>query len=231
MHDHVLIVDDDPFMCRFLRRALVRAEYEVSIAATGGEGLALAQQERPTIVLLDVMLPDLDGVAVCQRLRAISNAIIIMLTATTDTPTRVDSLDHGADDYVTKPFEVSELLARMRAQLRRFRSNGASRLRFADVEVDPLEHVARRGQRIIVLTPKEFEILLLFMRHPRQVFDPASIRQEVWPEPTEDQSSALKVHLHNLRTKLNGPGEPPLLHTLRGAGYVLREPSPDSPSD
>jgi two-component system response regulator MprA len=231
MRDHVLIVDDDPFMRRFLRRALVQAAYDVSAAATGCEGLTLAQQDRPAIVLLDVMLPDLDGVTVCQRLRVISNAIIIMLTAKTDTHTRVDSLDLGADDYVTKPFEVSELLARMRAQLRRYRADGARRLRLADVEIDPLQRTARRGQRSLALTSKEFEIFLLFIRNPGRVFDQSSICHEVWSEPSEELSKALKVHLHNLRSKLNGPGEPPLLHTVRGAGYVLREPLADIVSD
>ncbi len=228
MSDHVLIVDDDTFMCRFLRRALVQADYDVSIAGTGVEAIDLALQEKPAIVLLDVMLPDLDGVTVCQRIRGVCNAIIIMLTAKTDTQTRVDSLDLGADDYVTKPFELTELMARIRAQLRRYRADGALQLRFADVVVDPVQRTARRGPRLLVLTTKEFEILRLFMRNPHRVLDAATIRLDVWHEPTDDPTNALKVHMHNVRTKLNGPGEPPLLHTIRGAGYVLGEPSTDS---
>src|SRR5438552_18123788 len=122
-------------------------------------------------------------------------------------------------------------MARIRAQLRRYRADGALQLRFADVMVDPIRRTARRGPRSLVLTTKEFEILLLFMRNPGRLFDPASLRKKVWPEPAEEPSNALKVHLHNLRSKLNGAGEPPLLHTIRGAGYVLRELPAESASD
>jgi two-component system response regulator MprA len=223
MRDRILIVDDDPYVGRFLRRALTRAEYAVSVATEGREAVALAAQEQPAVILLDVMLPDLDGMRVLQRLRETSNAVVIMLTARGDTDTRVGSLDLGADDYVTKPFELSELLARIRAQLRRYRADGANRLRFADLDVDPLARTARRGQRFLPLTPREFRILLVFLRQPRRVIDRATLFDEAWPEGAEEQSNAVEAHLHRLREKLHGPGEPPLLHTVRGVGYVLRE--------
>ena len=225
IRDRILVVDDDHFMRRYLRRALEQAGYDVALAASGLEGLALAERERPALILLDIMLPDLDGVEVCRRLRAMTSAIIIMLTARADVPTRVASLDLGADDYVSKPFVLAELLARMRAMLRRHRADGATRLRFADLEADPLERTARRGERAIPLTTKEFEILVLFLRQPRRLIDRATIFDEVWPEEAEELSNAVEVHLHRLREKLHGPGELPLLHTVRGAGYVLREPS------
>jgi two-component system response regulator MprA len=225
VRDLVLIVAPDPFTRRLLRRALAWAEYDCLAAVTGPEGLALARARRPAVILLDAMLPDGDGIAVCQRLRRVTNGVIIaLLDARSDLRTRVESLDLGADDYVTKPVEVAELLARIRAQLRRFRADGARRLRFADLEVDPLERTARRGPRRLSLTSKEFEILLTFMRNPRRVLDRPTIFNEVWPECAEEQSNSLEVHLHNLRTKLHRPGEPVLLHTIRGAGYVLREP-------
>lgn len=224
MRDHVLIVDDDPFIRRFLRRALVQAGYSVSVAAAGREGIGRAEEERPAVILLDVMLPDLDGVTVCQRLRRVSNAIIIMLSARTDNRTRVDSLDGGADDYLAKPFELSELLAHLRAQLRRYRADGAVRLRFADLDVDPLQRTALRGNRPLALTSKEFDILLVFLRNPGRVIDRPTIFEEVWSESAEEISNTVEVHVHRLRAKLHGLGEPPLLHTVRGAGYVLREP-------
>ena len=224
IRDRILVVDDDHFMRRYLRRALEQAGYDVALAASGLEGLALAERERPALILLDIMLPDLDGVEACRRLRAMTSAIIIMLTRAA-VPTRVATLDLGADDYVAKPFVLAELLARMRAMLRRHRADGATRLRFTDLKADPLERTARRGERAIPLTTREFEILMLFLRQPRRLIDRATIFDEVWPEEAEELSNAVEVHLHRLREKLHGPGEPPLLHTVRGAGYVLREPS------
>jgi two-component system response regulator MprA len=222
--DRVLVVDDDPFVCRYLRRALVHEGYAVSTAATGREALARARAEQPAVILLDILLPDADGVDLCARLRAASTAIIIMLTARRELATRVSALDLGADDYVTKPFELPELLARIRALLRRHRADGARRLRFADLEVDPLARTAWRGSRPLELTAREFDLLLAFLRRPRQVIDRATLFGEVWPELAEEASNTVEVHLHRLRSKLHGPGEPPLLHTIRGVGYVLREP-------
>jgi DNA-binding response OmpR family regulator len=221
--EHVLVVDDDTFICRFLQRALTHEGYVVATASTGQEALATIAGHNPVVVLLDVMLPDIDGAALCGRLRVVTNAVIIMLTAKTDVGTRVESLDLGADDYVTKPFQLPELLARMRAQLRRHRSNGATLLTFADVAVDPLGRVARRGQRELHLTLKEFDMLLLFMRQPGRVVGRAAILDEVWADENMDGSNAVDVHLHHLRAKLHGEHERPLLHTIRRVGYVLRE--------
>jgi DNA-binding response OmpR family regulator len=223
MQDRVLVVDDDVFVRRFLKRALAHDGYAVSAVESGEEAIEAARQTRPAVVLLDIMLPDVDGVDVCARLRATTSAIIIMLTAKRDLATRIESLDLGADDYVTKPFELAELLARIRALLRRHRSDGATVLRFADLVVDPLERSARRGGRPVLLTPKEFDLLLLFMRAPRRVFDRATIFADVWPDHSDKFSNTVEVHLHHLREKLHGPGEQPLLHSIRGSGYVLRE--------
>src|SRR5579875_2734386 len=211
-------------MRRFLQRALTQDGYVVLAAESGEQALATVRQSHPSVILLDIMLPDEDGVGLCARLRAMTSAIIIMLTARRDVSTRVASLDLGADDYVTKPFELPELLARIRALLRRHRADGARRLRFADLEVDPLARAAWRGSRPLALTAREFDLLLAFMRRPRQVIDRTTRFGEVWPELAEEASNTVEVHLHRLRSKLHGPGEPPLLHTIRGVGYVLREP-------
>ncbi|MGH2458350.1 MAG: response regulator transcription factor [Chloroflexota bacterium] len=223
MRDRVLVVDDDVFVRRFLQRALTHDSYDVTVADSGESAIDLARQTQPAVILLDIMLPDVDGITLCAGLRAQTSAIIIMLTARRELATRVAALDLGADDYVTKPFELAELLARVRALLRRHRADGAVRLRFADLVVDPLERAARRGTRQITLTPKEFDLLLLFMRAPRRVFDRATIFAEVWPDHSDESSNTVEVHLHHLREKLHGPGEQLLLHFIRGAGYSLRE--------
>ncbi len=227
MQERVLVVDDDVFMRRFLQRALTQDGYVVLAAESGEQALATVRQSHPSVILLDIMLPDEDGVGLCARLRAMTSAIIIMLTARRDVSTRVASLDLGADDYVTKPFELPELLARIRALLRRHRSDGANKLRFADLVVDPLERTAFRGRRRLSLTPREFDLLLLFMRAPRRVFDRATIFAEVWPNDSDALSNTVEVHLHYLREKLHGPGESAILHSIRGQGYLLR----DSPDD
>jgi two-component system, OmpR family, response regulator MprA len=225
--EHVVVVDDDPLVCMYLWRALMDEGYLVSTAGTAQEGIALVRQENPSVILLDVMLPDADGAVVCARLRTLTNAIIIMISARADLDTRVETLDAGADDYLTKPFRLPELLARMRASLRRHRADGAVIMKFADVEVDPMARIATRASRPLQLTFKEFELLLLFMRRPGHVLDRATILREVWPGEGATSSNSFEVHIHHLREKLHAEGEPPLLHTMRRAGYVLRMPPAD----
>lgn len=222
MRERVLVVEDDPYVQRYLRRALTNDGYIVTLAGTGNDALHMVKQEPPAVVLLDVLLPDIDGVILCGRLRAMTSAIIIMVTARTDVETRIASLDLGADDYVTKPFVLGELLARMRALLRRYRANGATRLHVADIELDPVERTVNRGARLISLTPKEFDVLVVLMRHPGRVIDRASLFAEAWPDEPIEGSNTVQVHVHHLREKIHGPGEAPLLHTMRRAGYVLR---------
>jgi two-component system response regulator MprA len=221
--ERVIVVDDDPHICRYLQRALAHVGYTVFTAASGREGIALVRQQKPRVVLLDVMLPDADGATVCARIREITDAVIIMVTVRADLDTRIDTLDAGADDYVTKPFQLPELLARMRALQRRLRSDGSTTLRFADVRADPASRLATRGARELHLRPKEFDLLVYFMRQPGRVIDRATIFDDVWRDESLDNSNSVEVHLHHLREKLHGPDESPLLHTIRRAGYVLRE--------
>lgn len=224
MKDRILIVDDDVLVQKYLRRALTNEGYTVSVATTAEHAIRLAAEWHPAVILLDTVLPDADGVTLCEHLRDLTTAIIIAFAAQRDLATCVGSLDRGADDCVTKPFALPELLARIRALLRRYRADGARWLRFADVEVDTLARSASRGGRRLALTPKEFDLLVLFMRQPRRVLDRATIFSDVWPEEVDEVSNTVEVHVHNLREKLHRPGEAPLLHTVRGSGYVLCEP-------
>jgi DNA-binding response OmpR family regulator len=223
--ERVLIVDDDAYIARYLLRALTQEGFEASVAASALEARALVQELQPALILLDVMLPDADGEVLVAQLRSMSSAIIIMLTAKTNLETRVASLDLGADDYVAKPFQLRELLARMRAALRRHRPAAPEVLRFAGIEVDPARRTARRGERLLDLTAKEFDLLQLLISRPRQVLARSTIVNALWPESEMEASNAFEVHLHHLRAKLHRPGEAPLLHTIRGVGYVLREPA------
>src|SRR5215469_3374398 len=228
MKAHILVVDDDRRITEVLRRALAYEGYSVDVALRGDEALQRAIERPPDLVVLDIMLPGIDGLEVCRRLRASGNQVpILMLTAKDSIPDRVAGLDTGADDYLVKPMELEELLARVRALLRRRNPEQTEVLRFADLELDTGSRVAHRGAREITLSTTEYELLALFMRRPRQVLTRDIIMDRVWGYDFEGESNVLEVYVGYLRNKLEADGEPRVLHTIRGAGYVLRE-KPDA---
>ena len=220
----ILVVDDDPKMLSLMRRGLSFDGYAVELAADGEEALRSARESAPDLVVLDVMLPGLDGVEVCRRLRAGDPDLpILMLTAKGRVPDRVAGLDAGADDYLVKPFAFDELLARIRALLRRAGPREEDLLRFTDLTLDAATREVRRGSRGIGLTTKEFELLEFLLRHPRQVLSRDLIFERVWGSDFLGESNIIDVHVMRLRDKLEAEGEPRLIHTIRGAGYSLRE--------
>jgi two-component system response regulator MprA len=224
----ILVVDDERAVRESLRRALELEGYEIELAGDGVEALTtLAKDEtQPDAVILDVLMPGVDGLEVCRRLRATGNRVpVLMLTARDEVESRVSGLDAGADDYVTKPFALEELLARVRALLRRS-TNGdgvAEVLGFADLELDLGTREVRRGHRQIELTRTEFALLELFLRNPRQVLTRSIIFERVWGYDFGFASNSLDVYIGYLRRKTEAGGEPRLIHTVRGVGYALRE--------
>ncbi len=224
MDERILIIEDDEEILRLLKRALTYQGYIVDTALTGKAGLKLANDQCPDLVVLDLMLPNMDGMEVCQKLQKIGNQPILMLTAKDTTQDRVQGLDAGADDYVVKPFEMDELLARIRALLRRTAADRVKLLDFEDLKLDSGTRKAYRGEREIVLTTKEYDLLDLFLRHPRQVMTREVIFDRVWDYDFGGESNVLDVYIRYLRQKLEENGEPRLIYTVRGAGYVLREP-------
>ncbi|HMK07678.1 MAG TPA: response regulator transcription factor [Anaerolineales bacterium] len=225
MRERILIIEDEDKILQFLQRGLTYEGYRVVTAADGPAGLALARSEVPDLVILDWMLPGLDGLEVCRRLRAAGPTPILMLTARESVSDRVLGLDAGADDYLVKPFEFDELVARVRALLRRARPEAADLLTFADLRLDTGTHQAYRGERPIELTAKEYELLDLFLRHPRQVLTREVIFDRVWGYDFGGESNIIEVYVRYLRQKTEAGGEARLLHTVRGVGYVLRESS------
>jgi two-component system response regulator MprA len=221
----ILIIEDDEAILKFLRRGLVYEGYTVDVALDGQTGLALARDNPPDLVVLDLMLPGIDGLEVCRRLRAGGSVPILILTAKDSVNDRVLGLDMGADDYMVKPFSLDELLARIRALLRRAQPTRPQVLRFADLILDTGTRQAKRGERTISLTAKEYELLELFMRHPRQVLTRDIIYDRVWGYDFGGESNIIEVYVRYLRQKLESNNEPRLLHTVRGMGYVLREPT------
>jgi two-component system, OmpR family, response regulator MprA len=220
----ILIVDDDRKITDMLRRTLAYEGYQVFTAANGHDALAQAQAHRPDLVVLDWLMPGLDGIEVARRLRAADNTLILMLTARDAVEDRVTGLDNGADDYLVKPFTPAELLARIRALLRRSESTSKERpLSYADLYLDPVTRDIRRGQRAFTLTPKEFDLLHYLLRHPRQVLPRERILEEVWGYDFGGNGNVLEVYVGYLRTKTESEGELRLIHTVRGVGYVLRE--------
>jgi two-component system response regulator MprA len=218
---HVLVVDDDEPIAAALRRALEYEGLRVSVARDGYGALDQARRDPPDLVVLDLMLPGLDGIAVCARLRAErADALVLMLTARDAMADRVKGLDAGADDYLVKPFAYEELLARVRALLRRRSTATAdSRLSFRELVLDPLAREVRRAGQRVELTALEFDLLRHFLNHPRQVLSRAQLLDAVWGLPVATASNVVDVYVGYLRTKL---GEPRLIHTVRGVGYVLR---------
>ncbi|MDP2935805.1 MAG: response regulator transcription factor [Dehalococcoidia bacterium] len=223
MKGRILVVDDDPEILSLLRRGLTYEGYVVEEASDGKEALAKALQWSPDLVVLDVMMPGLDGLEVCDRLRQADDVPILMLSAKRTVSDRVLGLERGADDYLIKPFAFDELLARVRALLRR-RKPGTEMLRFADLAMDISSREVTRAQRQVELTTKEFDLLELFMRHPRQVLRRELILERVWGYDFEGESNVIDVYVRYLRAKLRTGNELPLLHTVRGVGYVLKEP-------
>ncbi len=223
MSNRVLVIEDEDRIRQFLQRGLAYESYRVDVAADGPTGLALARENPPDIVILDWMLPGMDGLEVCRRLRAAGSVPILMLTAKEGVGDRVMGLDAGADDYLVKPFAFDELLARMRALLRRAAPASPEVLKFSDLTLDTGTRQAFRAERSIELTAKEYELMELFMRHPRQVMTREVIFDRVWGYDFGGESNIIEVYVRYLRQKTEAASEPRLVHTVRGVGYVLRE--------
>jgi two-component system response regulator MprA len=221
------VVEDDFRIAVFVQRALLQAGYRAQVVGDGHAALAAAESAPPDLVVLDVMLPGLDGREVARRLRARSAVPILMLTARDSVGDRVEGLDAGADDYLVKPFALEELLARVRALLRRREVDAAERRRgtltFADVRLDQDTHEASRGGRPLELRNMEFELLAYVLRHPGRVLSRREIFEEVWGYDFLGDSNVIEVTVGHLRQKLEAGGEPRLIHTVRSVGYVLRE--------
>jgi len=221
----VLVVDDEPAVREAIEEVLDVEGYEVGVAADAEAALAALESERPDALVLDLMLPRASGIDLCRRLRASGDRTpVLMLTARAEVGDRVTGLDAGADDYLVKPFALEELLARLRALLRRNSPEGGSGpRRFSDLVLDPVSCEVRRGVRKIELTRTEFLLLDLFISHPRQVLTRSLIFERVWGHDFGPASNAIGVYMSYLRRKTEAGGEPRLLHTVRGMGYVLRE--------
>jgi two-component system response regulator MprA len=221
----ILVVDDEPAVLDAVDRALRLEGYDTELAADGREALDALAAGAPDALVLDLLMPQVDGLEVCRRLRAAGDRTpVLVLTARDAVSDRVRGLDAGADDYLVKPFALEELLARLRALLRRVGvADEQEAVRFVDIELRPVEHTVRRGRRAVELTRTEFLLLELFLRHPRQVLTRAQIFERVWGYDFGESSNSLEVYVGYLRRKLEADGEPRLLQTVRGIGYVLRE--------
>ncbi len=223
----ILVIDDDEGVTSLLRRALAYEGYQVAVARDGEEGLRKALEWSPDVVVLDILMPRLDGIEVCRRLRAGDPLLaILMLTAKDRADDQVVGLDAGADEYVVKPFSLEALAARIRALLRRREPSEGEVLRFLDLTLDTAAHLAARGEREIHLTRTEYMLLVQFMRHPRHILEKEQLTERVWGYDFEGNYNVLEVYVRYLRTKLEAAGEPRLIHTARGVGYTLREAAP-----
>ena len=222
----ILVVDDDRAVREALRRVLTLDGYEVQCAEGGAQAIELVARALPDAVVLDIGMPDIDGLEVCRRLRLLGNRVpILMLTARDAVADRIDGLDAGADDYLVKPFDVNELKARLRALLRRTTpQEDPDSLAFAEVRLDSARHGATVGERFAELTRTEYQLLELLMLNPRRVLSHSVIYDRVWGYDFGAASNALRVYIGYLRRKLDAIGAPQLIHTIRGVGYVLREP-------
>ena len=223
MKAHILVVDDDTRITELLRRILAYEGYSIAIVASGDKALARILEHAPDLIILDIMLPGIDGLEVARRLRAAGNNVpILVLTARDAIADRVKGLETGADDYLVKPFAPEELLARVKAMLRRNQTERHEVLHYADVELDTGTRIAHRGGREIELSPTEYELLTLFLRRPRQVLTRDMILDRVWGLDFEGSSNVMEVYVGYLRAKLEANGEPRLIHTVRGVGYVFK---------
>ncbi|MDJ0797616.1 MAG: response regulator transcription factor [Calothrix sp. MO_167.B12] len=221
---HILLVEDEVRLAKFVEMELTGEGYQVSVANDGMTGLSLARESTPNLAILDWMLPDLSGVELCRHLRATGSKIpIILLTAKDEVESRVAGLDAGADDYVIKPFNMEELLARIRAHLRRTWKDNRDLLQFEDLSLNCGSREVFRGMRAIELTAKEFDLLEYLMSNPRQVFTRDQILQRVWGYDFVGDYNVIEVYIRYLRVKLEENNEKRLIHTIRGIGYVLRE--------
>ena len=221
----ILVIDDDPAVTSVLKRGLSYEGFTVDIASSGVEGLAIAREHVPDLVVLDIMMPGMDGLEVLRRLRGSDSKLPVLLLTGRDAPAdQVDGLERGADDYVVKPFTFEILVARVRALLRRKEGDHPDVLRFGDLSLDTGTHQARRGEREITLTSTEYDLLHQLLLHPRRVLPRELLMERVWGYDFGGNSNVLEVYVKQLRQKLEAEGEPRLIHTLRGTGYVLREP-------
>jgi two-component system response regulator MprA len=226
MPPKILVVEDEEQIASFLRRGLTYEGYEVDVAPDGTVALTKARETRMDLVVLDLMLPGMDGLEVCRRLRTANSALpILVLTARDSVSDRVQGLDAGADDYMVKPFALAELLARVRALLRRAGPGEPELLQFGDLKLDTGTRQVHRADQLIDLTSKEFDLLELFLRHPRKVLTRETIYDRVWGYDFGGESNIIEVYIRYLRQKLETEGKTRLLFTVRGVGYVLREES------
>lgn len=224
MAAHILLVEDEVKLARFVELELNSEGYEVRVAYDGMSGLSMAREAEPDLAILDWMLPGLTGVELCRRLRATGSKVpVILLTARDEVGDRVAGLDAGADDYVVKPFSIEELLARIRAHLRRTQDSDQEVLQFEDLSLNRMTRQVFRGSRAIELTAKEFDLLEYLLGHPRQVYTRDQILEQVWGYDFMGDSNIIEVYIRYLRLKLEEQGEKRLIHTVRGVGYALRE--------
>jgi len=226
MGARILVVDDDPMLAAALRRPLTYEGYEVEVATSGEDALARVGEHAPDLIVLDVLLPGMDGLTTCRKLRDVTDVPVLMLTARSEVPERVAGFEAGADDYLGKPFAFEELLVSVKALLRRRRNGAGGELRFGDLTMDRSTREVFRGDRPISLTRQEFDLLALFLEHPRQVLTRSTILERVWDYDFGRDSNVLEVYVGYLRRKLESGGEPRIILTVRGVGYVLREEHP-----
>ncbi|MEA3570688.1 response regulator transcription factor [Paenibacillus phoenicis] len=221
----ILIIDDDKTISTMIRRGFTYEGYEVTVANGGKEGLNLVLEDEPDLIILDIMMPDLDGLEVCKRLRKDAGIPILMVTGMDSIADRVHGLETGADDYLVKPFAFEELVARVKALLRRLdhQKKEDEKLIFSDLVLDLSTRQAFRGSRTIEFSTTEFNLLCFFMKHPQQVLTRELLMERVWGFDFRGESNVLEVYVGYLRSKLEAQNEPRLIHTVRGAGYVLRE--------
>jgi len=223
MH-RILVVDDDPAVTSVLRRGLSYEGFTVDTAGSGHDGLAIARDRPPDLIILDIMMPDLDGLEVLRRIRSADPVLPVLMLTARDAPTdQVEGLQTGADDYVVKPFTFDVLLARVQALLRRQEAARPPVVRFADLSLDTGTRQALRGQRFVDLTSTEYKLLSLFLEHPRQVLTRDILMERVWGYDFSGDTNVLETYVKQLRQKLEANGEPRLIFTVRGTGYVLRE--------
>lgn len=224
MKSHILIVEDEAKLAQFIKLELEYEDYEVTTAYDGLSGLSTARELNPDLILLDWMLPGISGTEICRRLRSTGDRVpIILLTAKDEVSDRVTGLDAGADDYIIKPFSIEELLARVRASLRRTQEEDSELLQFDNLRLHTATREVYRGDRLIELTVKEFDLLEYLISHPRQVLTRDRILERVWGYDFMGDSNIIEVYVRYLRLKLEAEQEPRLIHTVRGVGYVLRE--------
>ena len=219
----ILIVDDDPHIREVLRFALDKAGYRVCEAADGAAAMTQVERERPDLIVLDILMPEMDGTEVCRRLRRHSSTPIIFLSSKDDEIDRILGLELGGDDYLTKPFAFAELLARVRALVRRSEQDRGAEIRFADLRLDPVTHKVWRKDKEIDLTAKEYSLLEYFMRNPNQVLTRTMIAEHVWDYTFDSFTNIIDVYVNYLRKKIDREADKKLIHTVRGVGYILKE--------